>query len=268
MGGPVEQYYNFEYDEWDRLKRHKIEYEMTKRIMKRYIPERATILDVGGGPGRYSIFLAQRGHRVTLVDLCENLVQQAILHAKEADVQLNACIQGNILELNQLPLESEYDVILCMGPIYHLLEEAERIEAINQCLGLLKKNGILMVAFISAYAPIIACLRTNLEDVGLFKNDFLGYLQDGRYRSDPKQGFTDAYFTNPNSIEAFMAGFGLKTVSIQAVENLGIMAEEKLMQLPEDVFQDWLDVMEKISTEPAIWGSSEHLLYIGKKGDL
>lgn len=261
----IEQYYDFEFDEWDRLGRHKIEFEMTKRMLNRFIPEKSSILDVGGGPGRYSIYLAQKGHQVTLVDLCENLVQQAILHSKEAGVKLNACIQGNVLELNQLPLGTEYDAVLCMGPMYHLLEKSERIDAMNQCLDLLKKGGILIVSFISAYAPIIACLRTNLADIGQLKKDFLGYLQDGRHDSRAKQDFTDAYFINPNYIEPFMSGFGLKTLGIHAVESLGILAEEKLMQLPEEDFQDWLDVLETISVEPVQWGSCEHLLYIGRK---
>ena len=50
-------------------------------------------LDIGGGPGRYSIFLAQQGHQVTLLDLSGKNIRQAIERAKEADVHLDSCIQ-------------------------------------------------------------------------------------------------------------------------------------------------------------------------------
>ena len=51
---------------------------MTKRYMEEYIPNDTPqkILDIGGGPGRYSIFLAQKGHDVTLFDLSGKNIRQ------------------------------------------------------------------------------------------------------------------------------------------------------------------------------------------------
>ena len=65
-----------------------------------------------------------------------------------------------------------------------------------------------------------------------------------------------------------MSRFNLKAHKILAVEGLGAMAEEKLMQLPEEDFQKWLDVFQATSENPVVWGSCEHLLYIGRKGDV
>lgn len=48
----IEEYYNCEYDEWGRLERHRIEYEITKRVLKEYIKDGSEVLDVGGGPGK------------------------------------------------------------------------------------------------------------------------------------------------------------------------------------------------------------------------
>lgn len=261
----IEQYYNYDYNEWERLERHRIEFEITKRALNKFIPDGASVLDVGGGPGRYSIYLAQKGHGVTLVDLCEKMVEQAIEHSKEAGVELKACIQGNVLDLHKILPGKEYDAILCMGPIYHLLEENQREEAINQCMGLLKKGGILVVSFISTYAPIVDCLRAYPQDIGRLKDEFFTYFEDGRHDSRVKEGFTDAYFFNPEQIEEFMSRFKLETLKIMAVEGLGAIAEEKLMQLKEEDFQHWLDVLEAISLNPVVWGSSEHMLYIGRK---
>lgn len=265
--GSIEQYYNHDYDEWGRLIGHRIEFEITKRALSKFIPEKACVLDVGGGPGRYSIYLAKKGHDVTLFDLCEKLVEQAAENAKNAGVVLKDCIQGNVLALCDTLSGKEYDAILCMGPMYHLLEENQRKEAINQCMGLLKKGGILIVSFISAYAPIVDCLKAYPQNVGKMKESFLRYLEDGRHDSRIDEGFTDAYFFNPAGIEEFMSRFKLETLRIMAVEGLGALVEEKLMQLPEEDFQNWLDVFEAISSNPEVWGNCEHLLYIGRKVD-
>jgi len=263
--GSIEQYYNCDYDEWGRLERHRIEFEITKRAMNKFIPDGASVLDVGGGPGRYSIYLAQKGHEVTLVDLCEKMVEQAAIHAKEAGVVLKDCIQGNVLYLNKILPGKEYDTVLCMGPMYHLLEESQREEAINQCMGLLKKGGILIVSFISAYVPIVDCLLAYPQNISQLKGSLLKYLEDGRYNPGMEDGFTDAYFSNPEEIETFMSRFNLETWKIMAVDGMGLMVEEKLMNLKEEDFQDWLDIFEAISSNRVVWGSCAHMLYIGRK---
>jgi S-adenosylmethionine-dependent methyltransferase len=81
------------------------------------------------------------------------------------------------------------------------------------------------------------------------------------------EGFTDAYFLNPEQIEKFMSRFKLKILRIMAVEGLGAIVEEKLMHLKDEDFHDWLDVLEAISSNQAVRGSCEHMLYIGRKGD-
>ena len=44
------------------------------------------ILDIGGGPGRYSVWLAQQGHQIVLADLSPELLRIAQEKITEADV--------------------------------------------------------------------------------------------------------------------------------------------------------------------------------------
>ena len=65
----VQIFYDEQYDEWSRFDRHPIEFDVTKAYLDRYLPAApARVLDIGGGPGRYSLYLAERGHAVTLFD--------------------------------------------------------------------------------------------------------------------------------------------------------------------------------------------------------
>ena len=42
--------------EWRRLEGYHFEFEITKHMMDRYL-KKGKVLDIGGGPGRYSIYL-------------------------------------------------------------------------------------------------------------------------------------------------------------------------------------------------------------------
>lgn len=125
--------------EWDRLERHPFEFKITTDMMDRYIKPGDRILDIGGGPGRYSIYYANKGCDVTLVDLSSENVKFAIDKSKEMNVNIKA-ISGDAREVNKL-VNGEFDHIFVMGPMYHLLDEKDRIKALNAAITLLKDRG-------------------------------------------------------------------------------------------------------------------------------
>ena len=56
----------------------RLEFERTKEILARVLPAApARIVDVGGAAGAYSLWLADRGYEVHLVDASARLVEEA-----------------------------------------------------------------------------------------------------------------------------------------------------------------------------------------------
>ena len=155
----VENFYDQEYDEWSRLERHKIEFDITKRYLNEYLVGTSLeIFDIGGGPGRYALYLAQQGHKVTLLDLSRHNIDVARAETAKRGVALEAYIHGNALQLGHFA-EGRYDAVLLMGPLYHLVSEKERQMALDGALRLLKEGGIIVASFISSYAPILDNLK-------------------------------------------------------------------------------------------------------------
>ena len=76
--------------EWERLEiRHRTEFAVTLRALEEFLPPAPVkLIDIGGGPGRYSITLAGQGYDVTLVDLSAGNLAFARQKAAEADVRL------------------------------------------------------------------------------------------------------------------------------------------------------------------------------------
>ena len=126
--------------EWDRLqKRTPYEKYITVHMMDRYIQPGCSILDIGGGPGHYSIHYAKRGHPVTLLDLSDGNVRFAKQKARQYGVKITA-LQGNALDLSRFRNDS-FDTVFLMGPLYHLMDEESRIQAIREAKRVLKPGG-------------------------------------------------------------------------------------------------------------------------------
>ncbi len=253
--------------EWLRLEKHRIEYEITRRYLDIYMPEESRILDVGGGPGRYSIYLASQGHNVTLLDLSSKHISFAKVKAEEQGVQLEGFIHGNALELDH-HIKGRFDAVLCMGPFYHLTDEIQRHIVIDKCVNVLKPGGILFVSFISAFAPIIDMIKGYPHMILDEKDRLLDYLKDGtNVVSEENPGFTNAWFENPANIESIMKKYPLEKLIITAIEGMLSPNEGIINSLPEDCFNAFIELSMKLSTDPMTWGSCEHMLYIGRRSE-
>ncbi len=256
----IQRYYEG-YDEWTRLERHQTEFAITKRYLDRYVPAGARVLDAGGGPGRYALYLASRGHRVVLLDLVEKHIALAREKAVEAGVQLERTLCGDALKLSSYALGT-FDTILLMGPLYHLTKAEDRTTALQQSLSLLRPGGVLIASFISVYAPLLDLLKNypeQLTDAG----EVLRYFHNGE--NNAQEGFTSAYFTTPEEAQALMARAGLTPLAFAGVEGLPCIREQQMQELPGPIFQQYLDIVEQLAGDPHTFGSCEHYLAVGRR---
>lgn len=260
----VENWYDNEYDEWSRLDRHKVEFEITKRYMDRYITGKALkILDIGGGPGRYSFYLAGKGHQTTLLDLSQHHIDVAKEKSKDLGIDLVDYVKGNALDLSAFKEES-FDVVLLMGPLYHLTREEDRRKALKEALRLLKKDGIILASFISKYAPLnesIIYQDLNGEEGNV--TQLLCYLENGENQED--LGFTTAYFTGAEEAEKFMTGQGLLQLAFAGVENVIGYIEKDIVNLDKKQFDQYLEIAYALSQDKNLMGTGMHFLYVGQK---
>jgi 2-polyprenyl-6-methoxyphenol hydroxylase-like FAD-dependent oxidoreductase len=102
--------------EWRRLEagtQARLEHLITSYALERHLPppdsgERARravrVLDAGGGPGRYTIQLAERGYRLTLLDLSPELLDLARQRFAAAAPAVRADVQGQFMAvIDQFP---------------------------------------------------------------------------------------------------------------------------------------------------------------------
>lgn len=261
----IESFYDKNVEkEWTRLERHPLEYEITKKYLDKYITKRSNILDIGGGPGKYAFYLKNEGHSVSLLDLSLENINFARTKAKEFNLELDDYRQANVLDLSFIENE-KFDVILCLGPLYHLNDYEKQVKAINECLRLLKPNGIIFIAFITRFAHAISLMDKSPEKIIEWKSYFDQVIENGINKGDIDSGFTDSFFFYPNEIESLMDKFPLKKLTISGVEGLFAQSEDKLKKLDKETLEEWINFSYKYASHPSILGSCQHILYIGNK---
>jgi len=244
------------------------EFIITCRMLDRYIQPGDRVLDIGGGPGRYSLYYAAKDCSVTLLDLSPACVELAQEQAAAQGLSLQG-IAGDARLADEL-LTEQFDHVLLMGPLYHLLEEKERSKAVAAALKLLKPGGILYVSFISVNAGIIYYLTDAPQDIGLTasnKNEmaFLNRFLAGA--SIAGTAFTEAFFIAPGEILPFMERFPLEKLHLFGQESLLSLNEAGVMAQSPEVIATWLDIALKVCEREDLLSWSQHLMYIGRKKD-
>jgi ubiquinone/menaquinone biosynthesis C-methylase UbiE len=244
-----------------------LEYYRTKQILSRYLPRRrATILDIGGGPGRYSFWLAGKGHRVHLVDAMPLHIRQARATQRRARRRVASISLG---DARTLDFEDRIaDTVLMFGPLYHLVEKKERLEALSEAYRVLKPGGVVFVAGISKFTSALDGSRGMFIRDPAFMKIVKQDLKNGQHRN-PKnvpEYFTTAFFHHPAELEAEIRQAGFKSVSVRAVTGFAwLLPSFNKIWNSRQLRARLLAILERTEVEPSLIGVSDHLLGMGKK---
>jgi ubiquinone/menaquinone biosynthesis C-methylase UbiE len=256
---------NSEY-EWDRLLRHQVEYGLTMRALREHLPPPpAAVADIGGSVGRYAIALTRQGYEVTLVDIAAQSLAFAQQKAKNEGVQLARVVNADARRLDAFD-DDAFDAVLLMGPLYHLLEHAERVRAVLEARRILRVGGRIFAAFVTPYSMIQYGLAHYIEYVAKEGDALDEILREGIYRRPPgRPGFPDAWLAYPQQVEPLMREGGFRMTTMCQCDALAYELEDELNTTTEQIRERWLDLLYKLSRDPSIMGGGGHILYVGEK---
>ncbi len=252
------------YNEFDRLLRHRMEFYINLRFIKENLPNKnLRILDLGGGVGRYSIELTKMGHEVTLIDLASKNIKNAFKLSKEEKVDIYKVEVGNALDLSNIK-DDTFDVVLAMGPFYHIQETKLRLQCINEIKRVLKENGLLFSAHLSRYAFFKYIVANFPETIDKYFNNFINVFEKGIKLKSDGDNFTDNTYTeNVKNILEFMEKSGFVKSEVISSEGLVDNIESKLIDLDLDKFLKIGELNYRICKDKYILNSASHLLYKG-----
>ncbi|MGB4863327.1 MAG: class I SAM-dependent methyltransferase [Tepidiformaceae bacterium] len=259
--------------EWRRLETLDtglIEFELTTRRLAKNLEPGSRVLDIGGGPGRYAIWLAENGHLVTLADLVPELLAVARRRIATAAVgsRVEEVVVADACNLMRWP-EGSFDAALCLGPFYHLPEAERREQAARELARVIRPGGLAFVAFMPRLNFLRRAIVIPEERHHLRNSEYVNrVLEHGAFYNDAAGRFDAGYGARPEEIGPFFASFGLEFVTLVAIEGFSPPAFRELLEIAEtdrETYAAALDLLEQTADEPSILGTANHLLYIGRK---
>lgn len=246
----------------------KLEFCRTKEIIWPYLTAKQTIYDVGGGIGAYSAWLAELGNRVHLLELAPAAVEYAKEH-QNADYPYSA----EVCDARSIPREDESaDLVLLMGPLYHLQSPDDRQKVIAEAYRVLKKDGILVSAGISKFSCTTWAISTYGENKCLedpaYQEMIREELASGNHNR-PKEYphfLAQAFFHTPNQLQEELERAGFHTIKKCAVEGIvwftPLLNEKWENGKSREIL---LNLIRMTESEESILGMSPHFMIVSKK---
>jgi ubiquinone/menaquinone biosynthesis C-methylase UbiE len=239
-----------------------LELTRTQELVKRHLSEPpGVVLDVGGGPGIYSEWLAGLGYEVHLVDAVPEHVERARQVAGVASARV-----GDARRLEEG--DGTADAVLLLGPLYHLTERGERMAALAEARRVLRRGGVLFAAGICRFASLLDGLARGFVDDPRFVEILERDLREGQHRNATENAeyFTTAFFHRPEELRGEAEEAGFSRVELVGVEGPGWVARDFERRWAEPARREQLlALVRAVESEPTLIGASLHLLVMGWK---
>ena len=244
------------FDEDKRLnssKAKRVEFLTTVKYIEKYLECGSKILDLGAGAGEYSLHLAQKGFEVTAVELSERNIE-SFRKKLQPEYKINL-MQGNACDLSAFA-DSSFDMVLLLGPLYHLADAEERNKCIQEAKRVCKTGGMIFSAFISNDMVILTELFCYNKDY------FKGNTYD--HESFKVGDFPFVFFTVEQARQMLLDE-GINIIHEVAADGVSELLAEKINDLDDESYNQYLNYHFYCCEKPEMLGRSSHLLFVARK---
>ncbi|MBO3841587.1 MAG: class I SAM-dependent methyltransferase [Candidatus Brockarchaeota archaeon] len=245
-----------EYDkEYDIPYFKKLYDKITWRYIEPYLPESGVVLDAGGGTGKWTIPIVEKGLKVILYDISREMLNVARRKIMEERLENMVVFkEGDICEIG-FP-ENHFDFVLAEGdPISYCSNPHRAVGELARVL----KPGCFMAAGVDS---LFSVARTMLIRKG--PEEALKVLREKRLFAEA-WGF-HCWAFSPSDLRSLFEKNGLEVVKIvgKTVAYVSRPETEHLLQ-DEEKAEKLLELELMLCEEPSIVGYGGHLHIVARK---
>ncbi len=253
-----------------RNERHQLEFALMERTLKTYFSDRPLrFLELGAGTGWYTEILAEMGHEVVALEPTESLIklnQKRITEKKLEDhVEWVVADARNVATAVKIEHENrKFDVILNMGPFYHLEQEADRELMFKESLKLLKPQGLHCGIFLSRVGYTSYILNKQPGSLLQDPEGFRDIMTQGYFSNHPKNGTFRGHFTDLIELSELHQKSGAQIQKLHVLDPCIGGDDEIFNRLSEEQKAIWTEVLFALSSDAGFWSSGRTWLAISQ----
>jgi SAM-dependent methyltransferase len=240
----------------------RLEFIRTTEIVLRRLPAApAVVADIGGGPGRYALWLAELGYQVEHRDLIPLHVQQ--LAAETAGLGKVRTTVGDARELDLA--DASVDAVLLLGPLYHLRARPDRVRALAEARRVVRPGGPVFAAALSRWAPRVSGeLRERLYEGYPHIRELSGDVERTGVLPPLHPGSFSGFCHRPQQLRRELRAAGLTVADLVSVEGPAFLLGDLSERLDDPVAREVvLDTARAVERVPEMLGIGPHLLATG-----
>lgn len=233
--------------------------------LRRWIASGMHVLDVGAGPGRFTIELARVGAVISVADLSEQMLRQNQERAREAglDEAVVARERLDVTDLSAFP-DGAFDAVVCFGgPLSYVMERVD--EAVAELVRVLRPGGVLLASVMSTLGSTRAFLPSILELAEQVGRDRIGQVLE-------RGLLTEELFRNDHVLKMYrweefcslLVRHGLEVAEASASNFLSIGTDAALKDLSAEAWNAFLDWELHCCRQPGALDGGTHILAVAR----
>lgn len=261
----VRDYYDeFGAAEWDRLTKDvagRVSYDLHRRLLERFIKPGMRVLEIGAGPGRFTIPLAGLGAHITVTDFSP--VQLDLNEQTLRDTPAESAVVTrevlDICDTARYP-DDMFDAVVAVGGPLSYAFEADRM-AVEGLLRITRAGGPVIVSVMSTLGTWRAFLPGVLavaEEIGEDANDRVVRFGDLRAAGTAHQ----CQMYRSDQLTTLVERSGGEVVAMSASNFASLGHDDALADIEADPvrWQHFLDNEAFACSQPGAWDGGTHIL--------
>lgn len=237
-----------------------LEFYYTKKHLEDIITKDSKVLEIGCATGHYGIYYADKCNEYVGIDIVPSHIEIFNQKIKESKIKNVSCQVGDATNLAGI-LDNSFDVVLCLGPMYHLPPE-ERELVFKETVRVCRSGGIIAFAYINKIGVYVgACVYDDEYYRNTYPNENANNFILVNETDDLKPD--TFFFTTPEDMNKTAEKHGLTKIKNLATDFF--ITISVLNNMSDERFEVMRPLYDQMTSHESCTGMSNHALLVCRK---
>jgi SAM-dependent methyltransferase len=267
IAGIFDDFGEAEWERHDRSPANRVAFHLHRHYLTEFISDGDRVLEVGAGPGRFTIELARLGANIVVSDISPGQLDLNRTHVGEAGLEGRVVdrVLADVTDLSRFD-GSSFDVIVCYGaPLTWVLDRAD--EAMDELIRVVKPGGYVLASVSSLYGSFRAFLPGVADEIGRFGLDEMRAIFDTGYQAGGHSPLGPMHMFTWREVADLIARHGCELEAASASNFLSLQNDETTETWSQDaeVWEQLLSWELVVCREPGALDGGTHIIFVVRR---